>query len=306
MTKKNTKEIVFVDDPKRDYLVKTFSRTKRKDFENYILNSIWNKLNRLDIQPITQQYVRTTEGKYHLIDLYFPTLNIGIECDERHHVQNTEDDTARTLSIEEVLDLINVGNEFVMYRVSAYEDIYSINNQIDSIVRELKLRIDNLPNFVPWTFQTALEFKNSRSVISLDDKFRYRTVLEIAQVLGKNYKGIQRAYFPIYDNYYAWCPHLSVQKEGKVYYFGKNDWINTLSEDWETITETRANKSKMDPLDSQMKHLRVTFVKSKDIFGKTSYRFIGVYKFNEEKSIQRLRKYSRITTCFKIDYKTNY
>lgn len=57
-----------------------------------------------------------------------------------------------------------------MYRVRAYEDIYSINNQIDSIVRELKLRIDNLPNFVPWTFQTALEFKNSRSVISLDDK----------------------------------------------------------------------------------------------------------------------------------------
>lgn len=294
--------MIFIDDPKRDYLIKTFSRTNRKDFENYILNSIWNKLNRLDIKPITQQYVKTVDGNYHLIDLYFPVLNVGIECDERHHIQNIENDSTRTLSISEVFDLVNVGTEFTMYRVRAYEDIYSINYQIDAIVHDLKQRIEQLSDFVPWTFQTALEFRSSTKIISLDDKFRYRTVLEIAQVLGKNYKGIQRAYFPINDNYYAWCPHLSVQKDGKVYYFGKNDWINTLSEDWKTITETRASKSKMAPIDSQSKHIRVTFVKSKDIFGKTNYRFIGVYRFDENKSTQKLRIYSRLATSFKIDY----
>lgn len=68
MASNKIENMIMVDDPKRDYLIKTFSRTKRKDFENYILNSIWNKLNRLDIQPVTQQYVRTVEGKYHLID----------------------------------------------------------------------------------------------------------------------------------------------------------------------------------------------------------------------------------------------
>lgn len=298
----NFDESTFIDDPKRDYLIKTFSRTNRKDFENYILNSIWNKLNRLDIQPITQQYVKTAEGKYHLIDLYFPQLNVGIECDERRHIQNIEIDNIRTLSISEVFDLVNVGTEFTMFRVRAYEDIYSINNQIDAIVHNLKLRIEQLPELIPWTFQTALEFRGSTNIISLDDKYRYRTVLEIAQVLGKNYKGIQRAYFPINDNYYAWCPHLSVQKDGKVFYFGKNDWINTLSEDWQTIAETRASKGEMTPIGSQSKHLRVTFVKSKDIFGKTSYRFIGVYKFNEEKSSQRLRIYSRVATSYDIGF----
>lgn len=31
---------IFVEDQKRDYLIKTFSRSKLKDYENYILNSI--------------------------------------------------------------------------------------------------------------------------------------------------------------------------------------------------------------------------------------------------------------------------
>ena len=83
---------IFVEDKKRDYLIKTFSRTRRKDYENYILNSIWNKLDRLDIQPVTQQYIRTINGRYHLIDLYFPQLNVGVECDEYYHANNKNND----------------------------------------------------------------------------------------------------------------------------------------------------------------------------------------------------------------------
>ena len=60
-----------IDDVKRDYLVKTFSRTKKKDYENYILNAIWQKLNRVDVQPVTQQYVRHDDGKYSFTCLLF-------------------------------------------------------------------------------------------------------------------------------------------------------------------------------------------------------------------------------------------
>lgn len=35
-----------MEDLKREYLIRTFSRTKRKDYENYILNAIWHKLDR--------------------------------------------------------------------------------------------------------------------------------------------------------------------------------------------------------------------------------------------------------------------
>lgn len=31
-----------MNDEKFHYIVKTLSRTKRKDYENYVLNAIWN------------------------------------------------------------------------------------------------------------------------------------------------------------------------------------------------------------------------------------------------------------------------
>lgn len=67
-------------------MVKTLSRTKRKDYENYIINAIWHKIGRLDIQPVTQQYVKRTDGKYALIDLYFPQINVSIEFDEEFYI----------------------------------------------------------------------------------------------------------------------------------------------------------------------------------------------------------------------------
>ena len=43
---------------KKDYLVKTLSRTKRKDYENYVINRLYNRLNDLDIKPMTQKYIK--------------------------------------------------------------------------------------------------------------------------------------------------------------------------------------------------------------------------------------------------------
>ena len=42
------------DDAKRDYLIRTFSRTKRKDYENYVVNAVWNRLGMRDVKPVTQ------------------------------------------------------------------------------------------------------------------------------------------------------------------------------------------------------------------------------------------------------------
>jgi very-short-patch-repair endonuclease len=292
--------MTLIEDRKRDYLVKTFSRTKKKDYENYVLNSIWSKLNRLDVQPISQQYIKTQNGKTHLIDLYFSQLNVGIECDEAYHLDNQEQDEIRTLSIAEILDRVDVGNDFELIRIRAYESIESINTQIDKAVRILKKRINNTVNFTPWVIQTATQFRETRDAITIYDQFRYRTVLEIAQVLGRNYTNLQRAFFRINETYYAWCPHLSVTQDGVVIYEGKNDWINLLSEDWETITETRAGKDKMDPISKQNRYPRVTFAKKKDSLGRLSYRFIGVYEFDDQRSTQNLRVYKRVGTSFQL------
>ena len=44
------------NDEKTRYLIKTLSRTKRKDYENYVVNAIWNRISK-KIRPVTQQYV---------------------------------------------------------------------------------------------------------------------------------------------------------------------------------------------------------------------------------------------------------
>ncbi len=107
-------------DKKRDYLIKTLSRTKRKDYENYIINAIYHKLNRLEIQPVTQQYIRRSDGKHALVDLYFPALNYGVECDEAYHINNQELDIIRVLTMEDMLNAVAETSNFILRRVRAY------------------------------------------------------------------------------------------------------------------------------------------------------------------------------------------
>ena len=43
---------------KLEYLAKTLSRTKRKDYENYVINAVWNRVNNKKLYPVSQQYVK--------------------------------------------------------------------------------------------------------------------------------------------------------------------------------------------------------------------------------------------------------
>ena len=69
---------------KQEYLYRMFSHhTKDKEKENYVVNAIWQRLDDLNIKPVTQQYVHISKSnRYALIDLYFPQINYGVECDE--------------------------------------------------------------------------------------------------------------------------------------------------------------------------------------------------------------------------------
>lgn len=133
---------------KTEYIIKTFARTTHKQFENYVVNAIWNRLGRFDLRPITQQYVKLNNGKYALMDLYFPQLNVGIECDESYHVSNKEKDEAREKSISDLLNSIDETSGFEMLRVKAYQTIEEINNEIDEIVVILNSKINE--NLKPW------------------------------------------------------------------------------------------------------------------------------------------------------------
>lgn len=103
-----------------EYLVATLSqRTRGKKYENFVVNYIWNSLGDDTLKPVTQQYVNRRmerpglglvdihregvleEDAHHaLIDLYFPALRLGAECDERHHAGSARgEDLQRTADI---------------------------------------------------------------------------------------------------------------------------------------------------------------------------------------------------------------
>ena len=88
---------------KLEYLVRTLSRTRRKDYENYVVNAVWNRLNDTDIQPVTQQLVAVSSNERRFIDLYFPQVNIGVECNEPFHQETRQSDRERTVQIFDVL-----------------------------------------------------------------------------------------------------------------------------------------------------------------------------------------------------------
>lgn len=88
---------------KLGYLIRALSRTKRKDYENYVVNAIWNRLAMGDVKPVTQQLVLWPDGRRSFVDLYFPQVMIGVECDEAYHQRQRERDREREITIPDVL-----------------------------------------------------------------------------------------------------------------------------------------------------------------------------------------------------------
>lgn len=265
-------------DAKREYLVRTFSRTKRKDYENYILNAIWHKLDRSDVQPVTQQFIKRSDGRYALVDLYFPQLSIGVECDEAHHIENVENDLRRTLTMEEMLSVYDETEDFQLFRIKAYENIESVEKQIDDTVAAIKDKIRH-SSFPAWNFnESPYGVAVARSQIHIADRLAFRTILDISRCFGKDYKGLQKAYFNIGYGYHLWCPKLAVYVDGKPQAVARG-WVNTLSEDWENIFQENDDPNKLrDVEDARPTQPRITFAQSTDILGRSAYRFIGVYK----------------------------
>ena len=272
-------------DLKRDYLIKTFSRTKRKDYENYIINGIWHKLNRTDIQPITQQYVKRSDGKYALIDLYFPQVNLGIEIDEEYHVNNNEHDLLREMTMEQLLSACAETKDFKLLRIKAYQSLDDINIQIEEVVREVKERATKY-NIEVWDInenpvEKALKYKR----LSVNDNLSFDTIGQICYCFGKNTPKTQHSYFYIGNNYQLWCQKLAIRVDNNFMSVSKG-WINILSDDWNTISESNDDKSIINtssPI-SFPERKRIVFAKSKDTLGRNKYRFIGIFKLNIDES----------------------
>lgn len=287
---------------KKDYLVKTLSRTKRKDYENYVINRLYNRLNDLDIKPMTQKYVkRNINGKngYCLIDLYFPQFNIGIECDEPHHITRQENDQLRTEDIIEEL-----GN-YKELRITVYDkSIIDINSYIEKIVEYIKTsKEEQIKNgiFKKWEILSPQEYFADKDKITIWDDIEFSTINETSNLIfGTDYKGQQQAWFQIKTitnkQIMAWFPQLAIEKDNTTIACSSG-WNNTINDNKDTIFEY--NEFMQNTSNDFDKRERVTFMKMKDkITNKASYKFLGV--FLPVSKINGKVTYKRIDTEFQI------
>lgn len=289
-----------IPDKKRDYLIKTLSRTKRKDYENYVINSIYHKLCRDDIKPVTQQYVKRSDGKYALLDLYFPQLNYGIECDEGYHINNVENDEKRVMTMEDMLGSVEETSGFILRRVSAYKDICSINSEIDGIVDEIKVLLEERTievwdiDFIPYEHAIA------KKTISVTDRLQFRTIADVCKCFGRNYdKGMQQSFINLKTGYFVWCPKLAIVTDGEQRAVSQG-WVNVLSDDWETIRERNEAEEKNNYAIKFAQDKRVIFAKSKDALGRNNYRFIGVFCYSSQLSTSDTNVYARVDTHIEL------
>ena len=272
---------------KRDYLIKTLSRTKRKDYENYVVNRIWNLLDNYEIKPVTQQYVKLENGKHVFIDLFFPQFNIGVECDEKPHkgkVKKSKDDD-REKKIEAIITKYIDGENFTMERIDVDKPIEDINARIGEVVEIINQScyevMKNNNNILEWhSPDEEILVIRKKGSLTISDNIGFPTIVKTCECFGKSYKQIQRAFIKIKDDseYYLWFPQLSIMEDGKPK-VGAGGWTNQLSLDGTEIHES--NKDKTLITDNKKGRKLITFAKSRDVLGKNMYRFVGVFQMED-------------------------
>ncbi len=290
-------------------------RTKRKKYENFIVNAIYNRVGNMELMPITQQYVRSNidPRKYYLMDLYFPQINYGIEVDEMQHTKKYHiiSDEERDEAIKEA-----IGCE--ERRIELYHKVESgdanmrsfddINSQINKYVDEIKELIKQkelVGESIKWLSNDDLKNNviNINKAFNIKDGVDYNGVTELYNIItGSQRKSSWSCTFKPNEEYKIWVPHLAVKDEnGKVWC--RNGWQNELSNDRERITETDTdNKLKETPA-RDYEEKRVVFMKMRDKYGKMCCRFIGVYQLYKSERNSKgniVRDYKRIATNISI------
>jgi very-short-patch-repair endonuclease len=294
----NTK---LITDPKLLYLIRTLSRTNRKDYENYVINTIWNKLDNDRIEVVSQQYINNPKDKrkHYFIDLYFPALNIGIECDEAHHLgkDNKIADKKREETIFDVLHEIK-NDGYKPIHIDVTQSFDNVQRQIDDAVKFINEKYRKNPT--EWNIESAKEYYAGKSEISIYDKKGFRTINEACNILfstgySEKSRGSSKSYFTPrtfkstdYEGFKVWFPKLAIKikvngKE-KIIAVSKG-WNNQMNSDGTIIVQFNENENhgkytqeELKIKDKEHDHkTKIVFAQYKEPLGTTAYKFVGIF-----------------------------
>lgn len=264
---------------KLEYIARMFSRAQNKVYENYVVTSIYHRINNFDLKPVTQQKVISSKDptKYYLLDLYFPQINYGIEIDEPahshpayqlHDIQRAEDVFASIKCKERVVKIET-------------NDLQDVNRQIEAIVKEIRELLKK--KTVKWVDNAQmLKEVYSRKKLKADENIDYGNFSKIWEgITGEKLTHNRRCYFKnklLPGDYHLWVPYLAINVNGTI--LGNSGWNNTLNKDMDEIVEKGdlSKKRGFNPGPVSNGEKRVVFMHMKDEFGKNAVKFIGVFQ----------------------------
>lgn len=288
------------------YLEKTLSRTNRKDSENFVINAVWNKLGRDDIQPVSQQYVLNHKKGRRFIDLYFPQLNIGIECDEYYHLTQGEKDRIREEELIDVLSAINDG-EYEAKHVRIHDGYDTAMRDIDAAVLALKEKIEELEaegKLRAWNPDlTARNLLSGKEEISVEDNIVFDKMVDACNLLfDSGYDGLQKAFITprgafcnrFNRRYKVWFPVISVE--------GSNTrgWKNLINKDGSELLERNIDNRDFSE-EEEVRRVVIPRIFN-PVLRTRGYSFIGVFETGGFTVLdgERYRVWKRVFDWFPI------
>lgn len=286
-------------DYKLEYMTRLFAKISKKKTETYVISRIWHLLNDDRVKLVVQQYIRRTQDKYALADLYLPQLGIFIEINEPYHKDENgalrEIDKIRNEEISQVTH-----SEPIV--IDCDNSIENIHFKISEVVQEIKQAIiEQRDKFIPWDGGSSLsvEYHRKKGYLKVDESEYVRTIDEAfaifeAKAKHRGFLRIAGASIPDKPNEIVWCPN-SVHRI----------WCNELSVDGLEIQEYN-KKDEQARREHVKRHIsnnqrRVTFFREEDELGFRFYRFVGVFELNKEKSEKENKcVWERISDYYKL------
>lgn len=290
-------------DPKVEYLSRTLSRTKRKDYENYVINAIYQRLGNLNIKPITQQYIKRESGKA-FIDLYFPQINQGVEVQELFHKNQVNEDENREEAIKEadklrehennrlILNQLNKTSvkygEYIQYNIDMSLHLEELEEEINKVVNNIKEAYIKAGSPI-WEIKNPVKAAREKGFLDIKDDLVFEKVSDIKPLFGipiqlnKNGK-VHNATCTFKVKSYleggeekdlVWCPHIQTDALSS-----EIGWENTISDDLSKIIQQKSGE-RVPKNKNEENYYRYVFAKLKNEFGVVVHRFIGVYKLTE-------------------------
>lgn len=126
------------------HIIRMLHHTERKNYENYVVTGIWHRLQadgrlrdaNLTVRFETQKSVKIdVDGveRDAYIDMYFPAVNIAVECDEVFHKKQTKADRKRQAAIMKEMGIRPAD----FFRIDASLTIMELDRQIENVVRRV-------------------------------------------------------------------------------------------------------------------------------------------------------------------------